>query len=431
MNRQDILDKLRSDNEHLNKVTEQYLLSHLDKPILGNKNFDDIKYYLKFGLNEHRIHNYQEDGYDYEQKTIAELCEQLDISETTYEQFKNSVNDILKSYTDYELSEGEKRSILEGQIKAFISKVDYDEEDKDILKSKKSIIKMSQKINNTIKYQKNRYLNSVLSAMEDAKVNQMDNNKYMIISSLLETYGNNLIYLDKYAFEEKKKYLQKIKCRDPISLIQKIFKNQYENILILEFCRDVADKNITEIKSLCNSSEYKNKHNLITRFCSKMKCDNSSIPSFDKYVHEIYTEALISYLRTKNPSAYSKIIEYNTIREIKSFVEEINDTKLIEIYFEAQKKAIETLNWFFFYLIYGKNKINFFMIHSILGYSNKNNQKLFQKLFCKDKTAGVEKKGGKDFLYHTSIKNATLETTVEYPEPIKYNPLYKNILKYL
>ena len=121
MNRQDIIDKLRSKNEHLNKVTEQYLLSHLDKPILGNRNFEDIEYFVEFGLNEYRINNYQENRYDYERKTMSELCEQFNISTEAYEIFKQNINGILKTYIYKSWQRA--RDALKNQIKARCFKI--------------------------------------------------------------------------------------------------------------------------------------------------------------------------------------------------------------------------------------------------------------------------------------------------------------------
>lgn len=314
MNKIDILAKIKSKNVHLNNIIEPYLLTHLDKPILGNGNFGDIEYFVEFGLNEYRINNYQENGYDYERKTIAELCEQFNISNKTYELFKQNINDILRTYTDKSLQNT--RDAIKEQIKAF----SYGRAEDDDLN------KMYERLLKDEEYDKFTYIDKIIHDINKLGINQISNNEYIVITKLFQKY--NSFPTDFSNFTEKKKYLKKLKGKGDVDKIPEVLA---------------------------------------------------------KYFKEIYNQE------------------------------------------HTNENALESIQWFYFYLIHGKAKLIAYLMDSVLGDKCKSTQTLVQKLFLLDHTAG-QSPDNFNFTHHNWISEIH---TVEYSEKNEYNPLYQEIIEKL
>lgn len=219
MKEEEILRVLESENEHLNVVIKTYLRSSLDKPVLGYQKFGDIKSTLLYGLNEHRITNHQENGYDYEKKTLGELYKQFDISSSELKEFIEGINSILDSYTDNLLSNEEKRGILSNQLKSFT----YG-------KSDKILGKIYDKLTQGENTWNSSYLDSIIQDMRKLRINQLSNNKYIILTRIFQTYDSFHQY--SHEFNEKKKYLQKLKNKNETDkipdLLVKYFKKIYK-----------------------------------------------------------------------------------------------------------------------------------------------------------------------------------------------------------
>ncbi len=282
-----IQEKLKSNNKHLDRLVEVYFIPYarLDIPILGNYSFTDISVDFENALKEYSItHSRVIEPYNI--PSLEELLKMNHISIKSYESLTIKVNEVLKSHTDEVLCVESRRQILEKQIKDF---TDY-EPDEDREKTK---YKMFQSLSEDTR---NDYLNSILTAMKKAEVNQMNDNKYMTISKWLKTYDESSQYLEDCNFREKRKYLQKLQKSKP-----------------------------------------DNAKSLLSKYTTKLLDENE------------------------------------------------NDIKIVQ--------------WFFFYLIYGKNAFDIFMIHSLLGYKYKGATKLYQKLFCKGHTTG----DNDNFLHHTDI----------------------------
>lgn len=90
--------------------------------------------------------------------------------------------------------------------------------------------------------------------------------------------------------------------------------------------------------------------------------------------------------------------EAEKVQVLQNYVKEMIED--IDIDADVDIKAIQ---WFIYYLIYGANKIDIFMIHSILGYKYQNAVKLYTKLFCKDHSTGKST----NFLHHLDFLNIT------------------------
>ena len=220
MRSKDILEILNSKNEHLNKVSKKYLIAYLDHPILGCQKFNDIKYNLEFGLNEYRINHHQEHGYDYEHKEITELLKQFSISNAEYSQFIRAVTKVLNSYTDYNKSNEQKREMLQRQIKHFTY----------IIADDSPLAKIYATLMENDIHDRHTYLDNILDMMSTLGINQINNDKYIIIENLFGTYKT---FLDHFVgFREKKKYLQKLKKKGIIEIhnrLHKYFKEIYDS----------------------------------------------------------------------------------------------------------------------------------------------------------------------------------------------------------
>lgn len=318
MDIENILEILKSGNTHLDLLVKTYFVdvSRLDRPVLGNYSFKDVEGDFMYSLREYSI-THSEMIEPSKSPSLEELLKMNTIPENIYESFKKNVDDILKTYTD-ENYNIQKQNILHEQISKFIDGYP----DEEIEKTKYRMFQ-ALAIESGDNEKRNRYLDSILSAMKEAEVNQMQKGKYMVISSLLDTYNELEEFLEDFNFKEKKKYLQKEKRKNP----------------------DIAKK-------------------LLKKFVGEFLKDDE----------------------------------------------------------QDEKISVKYVMWFFFYLIYGKSKIDIFMIHSILGYKYDGAKKLYQKLFCKDHSTGRNN----DFLHHIDILNP------QYYNLEDKNPnIYDTVLYYL
>lgn len=104
-----------------------------------------------------------------------------------------------------------------------------------------------------------------------------------------------------------------------------------------------------------------------------------------------YTE----YLEKKK--YLKRVIVNDRTKALKKYIDQIrHDSEYSEA---GGDEALSRIQWFLFYLIYGRNKIDIFMIHSILGYKYDGAVKLYKKLFLKDHTTGKDN----NFLLHRDI----------------------------
>ena len=326
MDIKNILAKLKSGNEYLDLLTKVYFLStsRLDSPVLGNYSFKDVNNNFTYSLREYSIiHSGVIEPY--ENPTDEKLLKMNGIPIKTYKAFTKNVDDILKSYTDEHLSTEQKRTILKKQIEEFIGGAPDEEQEATKYKMYKSLNPNKDMFKDTLI--RNRYLDNILLAMEKGEINQIDDDKYIVVSSLFKMNSELDEYLDYYKFKEKKKYLQKKKRTNPEQAIKRLIKD-------------------TQV--LLNEDEHDS--------------DNNSEP------------------------------------------------------------VPKRVQWFFFYLIYGKNKVDIFMIHSILGYKYDGAKELYQKVFCKDHSTGKSE----DFLHHTDILNLQLDDLKNETDRI-----YETVLHYL
>ena len=183
-----ILEKLKSNNKNLDGLVKKNFIidAKLDIPEVGKYFFKDINNDFEYALLEYSI-TYSKVINNYKSRPSNELLKLNDIPTESYELLVEKVNEILKSHTDEALSVTLKRQILENQIIEFTGHYP-DEETRD---------KMFQSLlvseDNT---KKNNYLDSVISAMQKAEVNQMEDNKYMVLKYIILTIIKNHLIPD-------------------------------------------------------------------------------------------------------------------------------------------------------------------------------------------------------------------------------------------
>ncbi|MCT7466493.1 hypothetical protein N5T78_07885 [Aliarcobacter cryaerophilus] len=93
---------------------------------------------------------------------------------------------------------------------------------------------------------------------------------------------------------------------------------------------------------------------------------------------------------------------------------------------EQNERLIKNVKLFLFYLIYDFNKIDIFMINSILGYKYDEAVKFYQKLFLKDRSTGKND----NFTYHTDIINMDINNFYDRNHEAEYDKLLEETIKH-
>jgi hypothetical protein len=160
-----------------------------------------------------------------------ELLQLCGIPESEYNIFKSKVDNCLQKHTDFQWSIETKKESLNNQILNFTGCEPVEDYDK-------TKLKMFAKINE-IRTVDNRYLKSVLKALKEAELNQVEDGKYMAIEKMLNIYGEYLEYFETFNFREKRKYLLKLKndTSEQLRILQKY---------IFDILGDTSDVEVTE-----------------------------------------------------------------------------------------------------------------------------------------------------------------------------------------
>lgn len=306
-----IEDKLITGSETLNQVVKIYFIptARLNDVIIGNFSFKDVYHDFTYSLREYSItHSMKIEPQ--ESPSCRQLLKLNDICIQHFRELVIKVNRLLESYTSTNLND------LENQLINFLDSLpcapDF------------AVSKVQDKIYDTPQREKSRYLDSIIIAMKEAEVNQILDEKYLVIDRALNLYSQFLSNWKRPDFKDKQKYLAKSSADKKVKLLKKYVKEMLEN-----------DENKTD------------------------------------------------------------------------------------------DERINTVRWFFIYLIYGSSKIDIFMIHSILGYKYKGAVKLYQKLFLKDHSTGKNN----DFLHHTNFLYINKENLVNDREVSKFVYTPENLKK--
>lgn len=312
MTKEEIVKKLKIDNQQLDSFSEKYFASKIQEPKLGITSFEYIEnvfysYFREFSIVDSKVIKPQV------QPTLKVLLQLNEVSESTFEIYKEKVNNILLSYTDNHLNDGGKSDLLQRQIHS-IKFNDDNSIVSNIYSNISSILCSDSWVDNS----KERYILNLTNAMKEAGINQIKSGRYMIIDELFNKL--ELLQSIKYnSFKDKKKYLRQL----------------------------AFDK---------------------------------AIVCLDKYVENILTN-------------------------------------------NEDKNPLDTVKQFFYYLVYDKNKVDIYLINSVLGYNYQEGAMVYKKLLLKDKSTGKNK----SFLLHTDIENITKDEL--HSESFLYNQIVKILKK--
>ena len=221
--------ELQTDNSTLNKIIDLFILvAGIEKPQIGKYAFRDVEHNFDYSVKEYCINNGKcLPSSDLKTHELLQLC---DILESEYNRFKSKVGSYLQKHTDFQWSIEEQKESLKKQILNFTG---YEPEE-DYGKTK---LKMFTKVNEIETV--DRYLKSILKALKEAELNQVEDNKYITIEKMLTLYDEYLECFDTYGFREKRKYLLKLKndTSEQLRILQKY---------IFDILGDTSDVEVTE-----------------------------------------------------------------------------------------------------------------------------------------------------------------------------------------
>ncbi len=254
-------------------------------------------------------------------------------------------------------------------------------------------------------------------------------NNNLTLEELLEI---NDIPIEVYeAFVEKVNDLLKFYTDEPwiIERRRKVLDKQIaefsSSFTYYDEKEDIKYRMNQELSIIGNDTTKKN--NYLDRVLSAMKMAELNQVDNNKYItvlklfktHNDFNEYFDYFPFNNKKKDLKKIYKESPNKATKSLVKYLR-----KIYKDEEDKArgIQLVRWFLFHLVYGKNKFNIFMIHSILGYKYSSATKVCQKLFCNDHTTG----GNDDFLHHTNILGIQEKHLDE-----EYYPLFDELLSYL
>lgn len=219
-----MIEEIKTDNENLNAIIETYFIacSGIKEPKIGVSSFKDIEEDFKYSLREYSI-THSDVCEPWQNKTLEELLWLNKITGEDLDTMIKKINVYLsENHTDSQWGITKKKNVLKKQINAFVGNINYD----DFTETSK--IRSILYDEDEFEAKKNHYLDSVLKAMLAAEVNQVKDNKYLVVEKFLDTYRCYKTYMTTNEFYEKKKYLLKLKPkhRDKVPEKQKKLDTQ-------------------------------------------------------------------------------------------------------------------------------------------------------------------------------------------------------------
>ncbi|MCT7603814.1 hypothetical protein N5U17_06165 [Aliarcobacter butzleri] len=196
-----IITALYTGNKHLDGITKYYFASSIKEPRIGEATFNNVVHHFDYALEE----------YSKTHSKVISLCENhtqqkelLDLNNIPVDIFKNykdNVDNILQSYTDKNWSIDKKQTILISQLNTLADA--FANEDT-------SEYKLALKLNsiNKLDNRTTRFIKSILDLMANGGINQVTNDKYIVIEKLINLYQDMKQYLKSDDFKEKKNYLK-------------------------------------------------------------------------------------------------------------------------------------------------------------------------------------------------------------------------------
>jgi len=207
MTKNECYEKLKTSNNILNEIIKIYFINnaHLTYPQIGVRFFKDVASKFKFAIREYSI-THSRKIKACQSPNLRQLLRYNEISISNIRELAKNTDNLLELFTDFNCSTESKRCRLESQLKDFINNFDLEDYEKE--KSAEKQIYNKLNTDDLLNESKNIYLDSVIKSMKAAELNQIDNNKYLVVEKLINTY---IAFEYEYVFKEKKKYLQNIK----------------------------------------------------------------------------------------------------------------------------------------------------------------------------------------------------------------------------
>jgi hypothetical protein len=233
-----VSEEIMTDNENLNAVIKIYFIkfSHIEEPEIGVYSYRDIKHKFEFSLREYSI-THSRVCEAWQNKTLEELLELNEIAKEDFDNMIEKINTYLfEKHTDSQWSDTKKKNSLFKQIDTFLGEINYE----NFTETNKIYSMLHDE--DELEARKNRYLDFILKAMKAAEVNQVKDNKYLVVEKFLDTYRCYKTYMTTNEFYEKKKYLLKLKPKykdnatekqkkldKQIKALKKYIDNMYDN----------------------------------------------------------------------------------------------------------------------------------------------------------------------------------------------------------
>lgn len=228
-----MIEDIKTDNDNLNVIIETYFIpfSGIEEPKIGVYSYKDIADNFKFSLREYSItHSHKCEPW--ENKTLEELLVLNQITEEDYNSMVEKIDTYLfENHTDSQWSGTKQKASLYKQIDTFLCEIDYENF------SETNKIYSILYDEDEFEVKKNRYLNSILKAMKVAEVNQVKDEKYLVIEKFLDTYNSYNTHIIKKDFYEKKKHLLKLRPKHEDNIKE---------------CQDKLDKQIKALQRYIN-----------------------------------------------------------------------------------------------------------------------------------------------------------------------------------
>jgi len=197
-----VAKKLTTNNIHLDKLIKKYFVYNVIDPKIGNYSFSDVKNQVEFAIEEYsktysRVCDFGQ------KKSLEALMKLNDIDIDSYKILINNINELFKLHRDNNFTITEKLGFIRTQINEYTSS--------------------DPKLQESISSNQN-YYHKLLKLLEVAEVNQLVNNRYIVIDNLFKTKASlNLDMANRYNFKEKKKYLKKSKSK--LDILKKYIKD--------------------------------------------------------------------------------------------------------------------------------------------------------------------------------------------------------------
>ncbi len=199
------MNSLKIDNLNLDRLVEKYFinLSDILTPSIGNYSFTNIYHFFQSSIDEYSKVDSKVISFS-KNKTTEELLKLNNISQEDIYLFATKVNTILRNHTDINLTTNERFKVLKNQLLELTQdNCSYDDEQ--AIENKIYTIITN---NDAFSKVKENYINKIIYLMKKAKVNQIKDNKYLVLEKMFHTR----LKLNSYTsdFREKSKHLKKI-----------------------------------------------------------------------------------------------------------------------------------------------------------------------------------------------------------------------------